>query len=127
MKVGFTGTRLAPTDSQLDRVRRALVALGATELHHGDCEGSDSAAHDIARELGLRIVVHPPQASLLRAYRSGDVIAPVKPYLDRNRDIVDETEWLIATPDGPERKRSGTWSTIRYARSIGRNVSVMMP
>ena len=50
-----------------------------------------------------------------------------KPYLDRNRDIVDACEVLLATPDGPERLRSGTWSTVRYARKIGKPVEVRLP
>jgi len=46
------------------------------------------------------------------------------PYLSRNRAIVDETEMLIATPaEFTEQQRSGTWSTVRYARACGKKVA----
>jgi hypothetical protein len=51
-----------------------------------------------------------------------------KPYRVRNRDIVRDTETLIATPSEPvELLRSGTWSTVRFARKLGRAVWVILP
>jgi hypothetical protein len=49
-------------------------------------------------------------------FRQADEIAEDKDFLERNRDIVDRVEILIAAPEGPEVQRSGTWSTVRYAR-----------
>ena len=37
-----------------------------------------------------------------------------------------ETELLLAAPAGPERSRSGTWSTVRHAMEQGRLVCVVM-
>lgn len=48
--------------------------------------------------------------------------------LARNRDIVDETEILIACPGHMhEELRSGTWSTIRYAVKIQRPHIIIWP
>jgi predicted Rossmann fold nucleotide-binding protein DprA/Smf involved in DNA uptake len=49
------------------------------------------------------------------------------PYLERNHAIVNESDFLIAAPDGPETLRSGTWATVRYARKVGKRVLVIMP
>lgn len=128
MKVGFTGSRTEPTEAQLDWLASRLSALGATELHHGDCVGADAAAHTVAQVLGLRIVVHPPVNPRLRAYVEGaDETRSEFPYLDRNKNIVNETAHLLALPARPEELRSGTWSTIRYARWVGRPVELELP
>jgi hypothetical protein len=109
------------------QLKYELCVLGATELHHGDCVGSDKAAHEVARQLNLRIVIHPPVNGALRAYCVGDELRPEYDYLDRNRHIVEDTDWLIALPDGPERARSGTWSTVRYADRLAKPKSVFLP
>jgi hypothetical protein len=125
--VAMTGSQSGATPAQLDWFRQRLVALGATELRHGDCIGADALAHTVARELGLRVVIHPPSNAAKRAYCNADLILPARPYLDRNRDLVDAAAHLLALPDGPERQRSGTWSTVRYAQRIGRPVEVELP
>ena len=53
--------------------------------------------------------------------RPSDQTLPPKDYLDRNHDIVDQTDLLIATPkENTEVLRSGTWATIRYAKKINK-------
>jgi hypothetical protein len=116
--IGFTGSRTTPTDGQLTWLRTELITLkhvGYTEFHHGDCIGSDEAAHQIAHDVGLRTIVHPPINPKWRAWCSGDVILPEKDFVPRNHDIVDSCMTLLALPAGPEKLRSGTWATIRYA------------
>jgi len=119
MIVGFTGSRHPRPPETLDRLRALLVEWGVTEGHHGDCVGFDEQAHDVCVELGIRTVAHPAVNSSLRAFKSANVVLPPKDYLDRNKDIVRASERLIAAPEGPEQTRSGTWSTVRFARSIG--------
>lgn len=119
MIVGVTGTRYGRENEALEKLRQTLKTKGAKEFHHGDCEGWDEQAHFIAKQLGLRIVVHPPDDDRHRAWCSGGLVLPPKPYLERNRDIVNAIQFLIAAPDGPERTRSGTWSTVRYAKKRG--------
>ncbi len=49
-----------------------------------------------------------------------------KPYLERNRDIVDASEVLIACPSTREEvMRSGTWATVRYARKKGMKITLI--
>lgn len=129
MIIGVTGSERGMTDKQFDWLRDNLIDLGATELHHGDCVGVDSVAHDLASELRLRVVVHPPTIPDKRAYCVGPNVLhlPTKPYLIRNHDIVDACGTLLALPDGPERLRSGTWATVRYARRVGRPVLIRLP
>ena len=97
-----------------------LHRLGATVLHHGDCQGGDSEAHDIARQLGLYIVGHPPLSEGLRAFRECDELRQPQEYMVRNRNIVLETQTLIGTPAGAERLRSGTWATLRFTKKVKR-------
>lgn len=118
MIVGFTGTRGEITTPQKHWVAMMLVRLKATELHHGDCIGSDAIAHELAVSLGLAVVIHPPLDPKARAYCQSDIVLPPRPYLVRNHDIVKACDVLLATPAGGERLRSGTWATIRYARKV---------
>lgn len=130
MILGFTGSRHPLPAAQRARLALGLGRLleaGATDLHHGDCVGADATAHEPAVALGLRAVVHPPTQDSLRAWCQGDETREPLPYLQRNRAIVDACDVLIACPGGPEVQRSGTWSTVRYARKVGQRVVIVMP
>lgn len=120
MKVGFTGTRKGMNDHQKDGVRRLLIDLGATEGHHGDCEGADEEFHSICVELGIRTVGHPPMIQTFRAFCEVDDVFPPRDYLVRNRNIVRNVEQIIGAPKdqvAPHSLRGqGTWSTIKYSR-----------
>jgi hypothetical protein len=130
VRVGFTGTSRHVTPAAVERLREELRALGPGELHHGDCVEADAAAHDTAEALGWAIVVHPPSNARLRAFKAGPrvMVREPRPYLERNRDVVEETSRLIACPEGFEEvRRSGTWATVRYARDRGRPVLIIWP
>ncbi len=126
MRLGFTGTRHGMTAEQIGTV--AEMTVDYDEVHHGDCLGADHDMHRIAQANGQRIVIHPPEDGRLRAFLTGNVIAPAKPYHDRNRDIVDESDALFATPaETTEQAKGGTWYTVRYARSQGKPVTIVWP
>jgi hypothetical protein len=127
--IGFTGTQQGMTAAQ-KLALRSLLDGGAGEFHHGDCVGADDEAHDIANECGYAIILHPPTNGSKRAWREmpRHMMRPEKPYLDRNKDIVRETASLIAAPAEPEEQlRSGTWSTVRFARRQGKPVFLILP
>lgn len=129
-KAGFTGTREELTVQQVNALAEITDLLEPAELHHGDCVGSDAKMHDITRTVtGARIIIHPPLNPRFQAFCMGAAESrPTKPYLDRNKDIVDETDYLIATPRGRlQELRSGAWSTVRYARSLGRPIVFVYP
>jgi len=117
------------TDPQKSTLRD-LLAGGSGEFHHGDCIGADSEAHDIAILCGYTVVLHPPTNPAKRAWRDvpQHLKRTKKPYLARNQDIVTETASLIAAPADPvEQLRSGTWSTVRFARQRGKPVLLILP
>ncbi|MFZ2239330.1 MAG: hypothetical protein WAV90_07260 [Gordonia amarae] len=124
--VGMTGTRHPITEAQ--RIWLGGQILTAAELRHGACVGADEAGHQAAIAAGVPIVVHPPVDERLMVTRDhhGRWLTP-KPYLDRNRDIVDAVDRVIGLPDGPPRRGSGTWYTIEYAVCSGKPVLVCFP
>lgn len=130
MNFGFTGTREGMTGRQWRALHDYLCSTEVTEAHHGDCVGSDAQFHGLVRLLHPTacIKIHPPLNPRHRAFCLGDLRFPRRDYLDRNKDIVDLSEYLIATPhELTERQRSGTWSTIRYARKQGRGILIVFP
>lgn len=131
IRVGFTGTQRGCTQRQRDELNDwfgSFTLIDEFELHHGDCIGADAEAHEIARGWGARVAGHPPTDPKKRAFCRFDEEREPKPYLDRNHDIVDETEWMVAAPgEMEEQLRSGTWATIRYARKRGRRLIIVHP
>ena len=118
--VGFTGTREGLTFEQFDALRCVLAGWEGATLHHGDCVGADVAAHNIATMQGdWRIEVHPGHSQYRAFVRDYTALHAAKPNLERNSDIVDAADVLVACPAGPEVQRSGTWSTVRKARKKG--------
>jgi len=128
LTIGFTGGRGGASSKQL-RSLRSLLAGCTGELHHGDCIGADASAHSIALALGFSIFIHPPADPRKRAFCAGAVkVFHAMPYLVRNVVIVRSTSCLIACPhSSQEQLRSGTWSTIRFARSLARPVFLILP
>lgn len=127
MEVGFTGTQRGMTNAQKATLR-SLLNAGSGTLHHGDCIGADAEAHDIATGMGYETEGHPPSNPKKRAYKTTTRTNVPLPYLERNQNIVDETVQLIAAPgEFEEQKRSGTWSTIRYARQTKAPFLIIFP
>lgn len=132
--IGFTGTQPGMTGDQIRVVMQFLISLAPTDVHHGDCIGSDDDFHLITSlwDTPVRRHIHPPTNPTKRAWcpirQETDTVYLPKPYLIRNHDIVDATTTLIATPaEYTEQLRSGTWSTIRYARKHRRHIIVVYP
>lgn len=133
--IGFTGPREGLTDEQRAALQLVLetsmavhdiYTVGETPeapaFHHGDCVGADAQAHEIARAVGWVIIIHPPENDSQRAFcglmgEEVELMRKPLPYLERNKQIVEHSKLLIACPGTMEELlRSGTWSTVRYAR-----------
>ena len=133
--LGFTGSRdeSIPTFSQIVKVDELLFVLQPSEVHHGDCVGSDEWFHKRCTgpyKNNPVVHIHSPDDPKYRALctmGTKNILHTPKPYMKRNQDIVDASDILIATPHGPEEVRSGTWATIRRARKKGIPIYIVYP
>ena len=105
IKVGFTGTRHGMSDEQSKEFEKLIKSMGISEFHHGMCVGADKQTHDIIKINNIKIIGHPPTYKKFVANCSCHIIKESHDYLKRNKNIVDETDILIATPDVKEKLR----------------------
>jgi len=133
MKVGITGTRSGMTHIQFRMVRAFLTHVVQSsnlplEFHHGDCVGVDVEAAAIAKELGFKIICHPPIKDELRGFFTSDETREPLSYFARNRNIVDETDVLIACPyQNTHQSHGGTWYTFDYAYKKQKPIELYLP
>lgn len=127
--LGFTGTRKGMTRDQFLGVFELIDLRPFSLARHGDCVGADEEFDEIASVKGLCIHIHPCNIDAQRAWtKNFSIEHPVKAPLLRNRDIVNLCDILLATPSGLENElRSGTWATIRYAKSIAKPYRIIYP
>jgi hypothetical protein len=132
--IGFTGNRFGLTEEQKFDIKNIFHHFDNINVSHGDCIGADTDFHNLCLEYRnlnphkiLKIQIFPPDDSKMRAFNNGDFLMPEKPYLKRNDDIINNSEILIACPIDKNREilRSGTWSTIRKARKLGKQTYVL--
>lgn len=135
MNIGFTGTRFGMTPEQRESFKAVMMRFHASlsdSFHHGDCIGADDQAANDAHENGIYIVRHPPVDETHRAFNPHfkEEREPKK-HFARNRDIVDETEMLIACPQYAEpitkETMGGTAFTVTYARKRGKSLTIVRP
>lgn len=129
-RVGFTGTQHGMTEFQKRKFEELIKDLEPSEFRHGDCLGADLQAHLTFQVMfpTTEIIIHPPKSKSKRAFCTSDTILPPEPYHIRNHAIVDAVDTLIATPlTMKEELRSGTWSTVRYARLKRRTIHIIYP
>ncbi len=128
MKIGFTGTQQGMSAYQKKVVAQILEMKKPSFGVHGDCIGADKDFHDLCVAFNIKTEIHPPDKDIKRAFCKGDVIMQPLPYLDRNHNIVDSADVMLATPKTEhEELRSGTWATIRYARKKNKRIIVIRP
>jgi len=125
LKIGFTGTRHGMNDVQKKEFEKIVDSKEVEEFHHGMCVGSDEQAHYIITTKNIKTIGHPPKYKKFEAKCKCDITTKPFDYLERNKHIVDDTDILVATPDVKEKIRSGTWSTIRYARKKGKRIYII--
>lgn len=136
VNIGFTGTRKGMTFAQAHLIKKLLEDHRPHMVHHGDCVGADWEFHRMAVFLRSRhnephITVHPPENASLRAFcEDANQYRDPAPYRVRNRAIVNSSDLVLAAPVDPYggvNRRGGTWSTVRYALKVGKNVVVVHP
>ena len=133
--IGFTGTQVGMSEQQKKLFGKIIAILHSEgkihEFHNGDCIGADFDACNIVQSVSseIKIYIHPPIIDRKRAFFKGAYFThKAKDYLDRNHDIVNDSDVLIATPKETfEQLRSGTWATIRYAKRRNKPVFLIHP
>lgn len=127
MIISFTGTQKGMTSYQKMSFLKVMQFLKAkrnvTHFNHGDCIGADADAHEIVSNIDIPIHIYPGTdkrgASPKRAFCINGTTHKAQEYLIRNKKMVDLCTVLVACPaESIEQLRSGTWSTIRYAKKI---------
>lgn len=137
-KIGFTGTRKGMSQNQFNQLMRLVEDIDVlpefNEVHHGMCIGSDQDFHNFFKGFkevydDLKIVGHPGYGKYdgdkrpNRANVITDITREELPYFERNRNIVDECDILLACPYDNIQK-GGTWYTINYAKKAGKKVII---
>lgn len=116
------------TQEQGETLLAFLKRNEINEFHHGDCIGADAQAHEIALFLKVPVHIHPPLCPGKRAFKHSRFTYPPKLYLERNQDIINSCNILIACPKSRiEEARSGTWATIRHARRKHKEIKIIWP
>lgn len=129
--IAFTGTRNGMTEVQRKQVLDKL--LGAAILNNGLCVGADAECLEDFKFQSLGYVHGFP--AIVDASKRRDDLRPLCDVvhnadypLSRNRVMVDRAHELVAAPSGmTEELRSGTWATVRYARKVGKPVTICWP
>jgi hypothetical protein len=128
MIVGFTGTRVGMTTRQVLEVLRVVRSVRAKQAHHGGCIGADHQFHLICEATDVWTVVHWSDIAGTHAPVRGDEERPMRPALERNKDIVAACDLLIVAPKQmSEVLRSGTWATYREAGRRGVETLIIYP
>lgn len=133
MRIGITGTRYKPAFVQLEGLYNFLTQYyePGSVIHQGCCTGFDESSVAIGSTIGYKIIGHPPKNQIFLTNKHildmcHEMRTP-KEYLARNQDIVDDCTLLIAAPAKKEddNPQSGTWQTVRYAKSIKRSLIIL--
>lgn len=134
--VGFTGTQHGMTPIQKDRLWSILLYMAPRFFRLGDCIGADKEAYDIVLRMAWayrswrrpELLGHIPVESNKRARCKYDVEFTPMPYRERDQQIAENCEIMIAAPRTLEEElRSGTWATARDARRANRSVLILWP
>jgi hypothetical protein len=136
MIVSFTGTRRGMRPAQFDRVTLTVKQLKLEVGIHGCCHGSDREFHEIVQSFPLHMYPSNEEQHRWAFENAKGAKDVVHPYLDvpkysllRNLRMVDASRATIAAPSGFNEimRGSGTWHSIRYAKSMHHTLVVCWP
>jgi predicted Rossmann fold nucleotide-binding protein DprA/Smf involved in DNA uptake len=132
-----SGTRKGMTASQKKAFEDLLKSAEANlqAVRHGDCIGVDEEAHEIVRQCAPTVLihVHPPTNEKQRAFcdqtAGPTTVHAAAAFLARDRRMVDLSDFVVAFPKGEreEKRGSGTWVVIRYARKRKIHLMIVFP
>ena len=134
VRIGFTGSRTGMSQTQAKAITDILDSYSDIVVLHGDCVGADTEFHKLCvayrvahPEKTIVIHIYPPTYANLRSFNNPDKLMPAKYYLERNKDIIMNSDFIIACPVDKDREevRSGTWSTIRHAKVNNLQVHIL--
>jgi hypothetical protein len=128
--VSFTGTSRGMNKIQFAKVSEFLFNnVDRFDLAiHGDCIGADAEFHTICKVLNVPIDIHPCDITHFRAFCEGFRVFPIDKPLTRNKTMIDKADLTLATPfENQEVLRSGTWSSIRYAKKKDKMLIIFYP
>jgi hypothetical protein len=105
-----------------------------TQINVGGCIGLDEIVQVMAYDLGFHVhaVIPANRSKVFEGWKlfctTCKEMEKDTSYRNRNEEMVRPCDILYAFPEGRERSfpRSGTWLTIRIARSYGKVVKIFL-
>lgn len=145
--LGVTGTRAQLTHEQHRSIKHFICEMLVSKviMHNGCCVGADMELFDLGLHSGniVGFVMHPPiktdqsfnpveflEKISHKPTVGGKIeIRPPLDYLERDREIVGMSSYMIAAPRQmkEQRRGSGTWYTIRQARKFNKPMIIFYP
>lgn len=130
IRIGCTGSSITITPNQAIGFVQLTYRFLPSEFHHGDSAGADVQCAALVHFAlcGVRIICHPPKDESGRGWYPSDEYRPHLSHFARNREIVRETDILIAFPWQIIRQDTGgTWYTIYHACKLHKPVIIVYP
>lgn len=130
MKIGITGTKSGLTIYQHSKILDILTALfeEGAEFHHGGAIGVDIECAKIAKQIGYRIMCHPPIEKEHECNIPNDFMYEPCTHFKRNRHIVNTVDHLIVIPYHDSwQPNGGTWYTHDYAKKHNKQITIIYP
>ncbi len=123
----MTPAQVSAVEALFGRLVEGHASRGLCGLH-GDCVGADADFDAICKRRAIAVRIRPADVPGMRAGCDSEAIAEPRPPLVRNREIVADSELLIACPRTREEVlRSGVWATIRAMRRRGGAIYLVAP
>lgn len=114
MKLSIIGSRSFTDYAALEQ---AADKIHATEIISGGATGADTLAAKYAKNHNIKMSIFLPKFKTDKTIQYHP-----KYYLERNKQIVDESDYVLAFWDG---KSKGTKYTINYAKKQKKDLAII--
>jgi hypothetical protein len=132
MKIGITGTRSGMSPEQKIQFIKLIDKLKPTSFIDGCCIGVDEETYLIVKEMGIQTIGRPGYSALtqenineFRSVYQRDIMHMAQTHFARNRDIVKESDIMIAIPYELNGK-GGTNYTIDYSIKMKKPLYIIL-